>query len=76
MVKKAIIFLINIYQSILSPDQGVFRNSGATCRFFPTCSEYTKQAVEKYGATIGLIKGLARVGRCHPFHQGGCDPLL
>ncbi len=76
MIKKGIIFLINIYQLILSPDQGIFRGGAPTCRFFPTCSEYTKQAIDKYGAAVGTIKGLARVGRCHPFNQGGHDPLL
>lgn len=76
MIKKGIIFLINIYQLLLSPDQGAFRGGALTCRFYPTCSEYTKQAIDKYGAAVGTIKGLARVGRCHPFNQGGYDPLF
>jgi putative membrane protein insertion efficiency factor len=47
---------------------------GRHCRFQPTCSTYFREAVEKYGAIRGAAKGLARIGRCHPWHQGGYDP--
>ena len=68
-MRKIVIFLIKFYQKAISPFLG------RTCRFYPTCSEYTKQAVEKYGALKGLYLGLIRILKCHPFHKGGYDPL-
>ena len=68
-MRKIFIFLIKFYQKAISPFLG------RTCRFYPTCSEYTKQAVEKYGALKGLYLGLFRILKCHPFHKGGYDPL-
>jgi len=47
----------------------------SACRFHPTCSEYARQAVERYGAARGLWMGLRRLARCHPFHPGGIDPV-
>lgn len=47
----------------------------SACRFEPTCSVYMMQAVEKYGVVRGIAKGLRRIGRCHPFHEGGLDPV-
>ncbi len=47
----------------------------SACRFEPTCSVYMIQAVEKYGVVRGIAKGLRRIGRCHPFHEGGLDPV-
>lgn len=70
MMKKICLFLIYLYKGILSPFLG------NQCRFYPTCSEYTKQAIEKYGALKGCIKGLKRIIRCNPFCKGGHDPLL
>ena len=46
------------------------------CRFIPTCSEYIYQAVKKYGAAKGLLIGLKRIIRCHPWSKGGDDPLI
>lgn len=68
-MRKIVIFLIRFYQKAISPFLG------RRCRFYPTCSEYTKQAVEKYGALKGLYLGLVRILKCHPFHKGGYDPL-
>ena len=68
-MKKIIIFIIEIYQKNISP------LLGKKCKFYPTCSEYTKQAVEKYGVVIGLYKGIKRILRCNPFSKGGYDPL-
>jgi uncharacterized protein len=61
--------LIRIYQYALSP------LLGRRCRFFPSCSEYAAEAVEKYGALRGLGLGLKRLSHCHPWHPGGFDPL-
>lgn len=67
-LKKIIINLINIYQKI----PGSFHNS---CRFTPTCSEYTKQAIEKYGSLKGISLGIKRIIKCHPFGKYGYDPV-
>lgn len=68
MLKKVLLKLIQIYQKIsgLTP---------SVCRFTPTCSEYTKQAIMKYGVLKGIWLGLKRICKCHPFHPGGYDPL-
>ena len=68
MLKKIVICLIRIYQKISS-------YTPPRCRFYPTCSEYTKQAIEKYGAVKGTILGIHRILRCNPFSKGGYDPL-
>lgn len=64
----ALVGLVVVYKVTLSPLLG--RN----CRFTPTCSVYFRAAVEKHGAIRGALKGLARIGRCHPWHPGGHDP--
>jgi uncharacterized protein len=64
----AIIALVRLYQWTLSP---IF---GRQCRFQPTCSHYMIQAVEKYGAVRGTLKGCWRILRCNPFCRGGYDP--
>ncbi len=76
MLKKTASLAIKFYQIILSPDQGFFKSAFPTCRFFPSCSEYTKQAIVKYGLLSGVFKGIKRISHCHPFHPGGYDPLL
>lgn len=71
-MKKLIIFLIEKYQKVISP---IISRHGVNCKYYPTCSEYTKQAVEKYGFFVGICKGIVRILRCNPFSKGGYDPL-
>lgn len=71
-MKKIGIFLINVYQKHISP---IFCSKGIRCKYYPTCSEYTKQAIEKYGLIRGSFIGLKRILRCNPFSKGGYDPL-
>jgi putative membrane protein insertion efficiency factor len=68
-MKYLIIGLVRIYQYAISPFLG--RN----CRHTPSCSAYMVEAVQKYGAFRGGWLGLKRVGRCHPWHPGGYDPV-
>jgi putative membrane protein insertion efficiency factor len=73
-MKHIILALIKFYKLAVSPfTTAVFGNA---CRYNPTCSEYTYQAVTKYGAFKGLGMGLKRLSTCHPFyHKSGYDPL-
>ncbi|HJW26737.1 MAG TPA: membrane protein insertion efficiency factor YidD [Rhodocyclaceae bacterium] len=68
-MKRLLVALLRAYQYAVSPLLG--RN----CRYFPTCSEYAVEAVQKYGAARGGWLGLKRVCRCHPWHPGGYDPV-
>ena len=67
-LKTFALFLIGIYQKIS-------KYTPATCRFYPTCSEYTRQAIIKYGFWKGTWLGIKRISRCHPWNEGGYDPL-
>ncbi len=64
------IFLINLYQKYF-PRNSVYNR----CIYYPTCSEYTKQALNKYGFVRGSLKGIFRILRCNPFAKGGVDYL-
>ena len=66
---KVCIFLIRVYQRILSP------LLGKNCRYIPTCSEYTIEAIKEYGVKVGIKMGIQRILRCHPFEKGGFDPV-
>ncbi|MEW5889128.1 MAG: membrane protein insertion efficiency factor YidD [Pseudomonadota bacterium] len=68
-MKKVLIAVLRAYQHAISPLLG--RN----CRFFPSCSEYAVEAVEKHGAGMGTWLAVKRVCRCHPWHPGGFDPV-
>ena len=71
-MKKFLIKLITIYQNHISK---WLTSKNINCKFYPTCSEYTKQAIEKYGAWKGTLLGIWRILRCNPFSKGGYDPL-
>jgi len=68
-MKNIALFLIRGYQLLLSPVLG------RSCRFYPTCSDYTYQAIKKYGFFKGIFLGSKRLLKCHPFHPGGVDLL-
>ena len=71
-MKNILIWLINGYQKHISV---WFASKNIHCKYHPTCSEYTKQAIQKYGAIRGTLKGIFRILRCNPFAKGGYDPL-
>ncbi|MCK5720204.1 MAG: membrane protein insertion efficiency factor YidD [Thiomargarita sp.] len=68
-MQKILIFLIRGYQLIISPWLG------SHCRFYPSCSEYMLQAIKIHGVFHGIILGIKRLLRCHPWHPGGVDPV-
>ena len=68
-MKLLLLALIRLYQYAISPILG------RRCRFFPSCSEYAAEAVEKHGAVKGAVLGLKRLSRCHPWNPGGFDPV-
>ena len=70
MSRKFIIKALTFYKKHISP---FFISS---CRFYPSCSEYAKQAVERYGAIKGLLLAGWRILRCNPFSRGGYDPVI
>ena len=71
-MKSFLLKFINFYQNNISL---WLQSKNINCKFYPTCSEYTKQAIEKYGALKGAILGIYRILRCNPFSKGGYDPL-
>jgi putative membrane protein insertion efficiency factor len=66
-VRKVFIFLLAGYKRLISP------LLPSACRFYPTCSQYMSEAIELHGAGKGIWLGIKRLGRCHPFHEGGTD---
>ena len=71
-MKKILVLFIKGYQKFISP---IFKYMGVNCKYYPTCSEYTKQAILKYGCLKGCWIGVKRILRCNPFSKGGYDPL-
>ena len=71
-MKKLFLLLIEKYKKHISP---IFVKWGVHCKYYPTCSEYMKQAIIKYGLVKGTFLGLKRVMRCNPFSKGGYDPV-
>ncbi len=68
-ISNFIISLIKAYRFILSPWLGMH------CRFHPTCSVYEIEAIQQYGVLHGSYLAIKRLGRCHPWHEGGIDPV-
>ena len=69
MIKTIFIFLIKIYKLILSPILG------PSCRYLPTCSEYSIEALKQFGLIKGTFKSVKRILSCHPWGKGGFDPV-
>jgi len=68
-MRRLATLLIRLYQWTLSP------LLGPRCRFYPSCSQYTLEAIERFGLMRGGYLGARRLLRCHPFHEGGIDPV-
>jgi len=68
-MKTILLFLIKFYKKLISP---LFPPH---CRFYPTCSEYAYQSIQYHGVIKGVWLSLLRIGKCHPFHEGGIDPV-
>ena len=71
-MKKVMLCLINFYQKHISC---WLEEKNIQCKYYPTCSEYAKQAIEKYGAIKGCLLSIKRIIKCNPFSKGGYDPL-
>jgi len=68
-MRQGVILLLRFYKKCISP------MLPSACRYYPTCSEYMLNAVQKYGVLRGVWLGIGRLLRCHPFHEGGFDPV-
>ncbi len=69
-MKNILIQIIKVYRKYISPLKG-----RPTCIYYPTCSQYAIEALEKYGVVKGTYLAVRRILRCHPFHKGGYDPV-
>jgi putative membrane protein insertion efficiency factor len=69
LIRNFVLFLIRFYRKAISP------HFPASCRYYPSCSAYAYEAVQRYGVFRGLTLAIRRILRCHPFHPGGYDPV-
>ncbi|MFH1941593.1 MAG: membrane protein insertion efficiency factor YidD [bacterium] len=69
MLKRFILYVLKAYKKFISPVLP------STCRFYPTCADYTTQAIKKHGIVTGLFLGVKRLVRCNPLNSGGYDPV-
>jgi putative membrane protein insertion efficiency factor len=69
LVQAAFLFIIRLYRLVLSPWLG------DACRFHPSCSHYAEDAIRQHGALKGSWLAIKRLGKCHPWHEGGLDPV-
>ncbi len=69
-MKHLLLGFVKFYQKFISPAKG-----GPTCKFYPTCSQYAVEAINKYGASKGSLLAARRLLRCNPFSKGGYDPV-
>ncbi len=67
--RSLVVRVIRFYQKLVSP------NLGKNCRYSPTCSSYAAEAISRFGVVKGAWLGAKRIGRCHPLHEGGYDPV-
>lgn len=76
-VGRALAAFVTVYQRTLSLDHGPLKRftRGPRCRFYPTCSDYGKTAFLRFGATKGAQLTMKRLTKCHPWHEGGMDPV-
>ncbi|MGB2579871.1 hypothetical protein AAIR98_001790 [Elusimicrobium simillimum] len=70
LARKAVVFFLDVFKIFVRPVMGP-----AACRFYPSCTQYTKQAIMKYGLFKGSFLSGKRILKCHPFHPGGYDPV-
>jgi putative membrane protein insertion efficiency factor len=75
LLKKGVLFFIHVYQKLISPVIHFVSGPTAGCRFVPSCSHYTEQAIKKYGVWKGTRMGAKRICKCHPFGSSGYDPV-
>lgn len=68
-MRRLLLFLIDCYAAAVSPLLGTH------CRFYPSCSSYAREAIATHGALHGVALALRRLSRCHPWHEGGADPV-
>ena len=69
MMARILVWIVKAYQLVLSPF------FGQQCRFYPTCSQYSVEVIQKHGALLGLYYTVRRLSRCHPWCEGGHDPV-